>query len=98
MRAKASDPSNHWLVAKYKIDVMRSGSATHPPFTDATVSFNDPACGEQACFMVSGTGDFAELPSGNDEFTAYVEQHKTPDNIAKEDQTWGSSFLPESSL
>ncbi len=96
MRAKASDPSNHWLVAKYKIDVMRSGSATHPPFTDATVSFNDPACGEQACFMVSGTGDFAELPSGNDEFTAYVEQHKTPDNIAKEDQTWGSSFLPKS--
>ena len=94
-RPKAADPTLVWRVAKYKLNVVRTSSATHPNFTDATVSFNDPGCGEELCFLISGTGDFAEFPSGDDRFTSYVVKKKKPDNTAKDNQTWGSSFLPK---
>src|ERR1044071_7144047 len=35
-----------WLIAKYKINVLRTSGAL-PQLSDATLSLNDPACGEQ---------------------------------------------------
>jgi MAC/Perforin domain len=87
------DQSKQVLVAKYKVDLLRATSAL-PQLSAVTLSFNDPACGDQACFLVSGTDNFAELPTGTDLFGAYIPREPQKDEASKGKLLWGSAFTP----
>jgi MAC/Perforin domain len=87
------DQTKHLRVAKYKVDVLRA-TGPLPQLSPVTLSFNDPACGDQTCFLVSGTANFAELPAGTDLFSSYLPREPQKDETSKGKQLWGSAFTP----
>lgn len=96
-RPMDEDPTKRMLVAKYTVDLLRTtGPPTKPlpQLNAATLSFNDPGCGDQACFLVSGTDNFAELPAGTDLFSAYIPRQPQKDETSKGKLLWGSAFTP----
>ena len=97
MRSSAADPTKHWPVAKYKMDFVRSSGAL-PHFTEATVSFNDPGCKDEACFWVSGTGPFAELPSSSDPFTIYTAREEETGQHLEGNYTMGQRLRTQAAL
>lgn len=95
MRPYADGSGKFWLVAKYKIEFLRSSSGKPPKFDNAIISFNDVNCDENAGFLVSGTGDFQELPSGEDIYKGYLVRQKKKDAPQNPDiQAWDSAFKP----
>lgn len=90
-RPQSDGSTKVFLTAKYRGKITRSEYRT-ADIKDLLISINDPVCGDQACFRVSGTGEYPALPSGDDQFTIYVPDAPTPNDTSPAKLPWGSTF------
>ena len=89
-RPQSSNSTLVFRTAKYSGKATRSEYLT-TDVKDLVISINDPKCLDQTCFRVSGTGNYPDLPSGDNQFTIYVPDTPRPDGSGPP-ISWGSTF------
>ena len=82
------------VASKYRI-TFEKGTKKVRDMKTGILSINDESCGNEKCFIVSGTGRLPALPTGSWPNGHYVLTTPLPENAFKVEQTLGSVFTPK---